>query len=582
MLFLNSKRARRVAACTALALSAGTLLAGPASADTPAPLPSIEKATPSFTPPKLTLPKKDGARAGRNTAPAGKDAARAGVASAAAASLPLSDLDGDGVEDFIYRAVDGELYSSATTEAGGPFELFRYEDVAKDIIPIGNQGGTTTEPEVLVLSENGTLTLYTDADPSGTPYSSVVGGGWQIYNKIASPGDVNGDGRADVIARTQDGVLYLYLGTGSATAPLSTRILIGGGWGVYDQLVGLGDGTGDGKADLYARDTAGTLWFYAGTGDKNKPFGARKSVGGGWGIYSQILRGGDGDVLARDNAGTLFYYPANGDGTLGGRRQSGDTGDLTGVAQIGGAGNNPYTGKGSVLATTPGGALYAYVTTTTGKLFPREELEGAGGASGLTITNLSSLNADGLGDIAVQGNGDPAGGLYIGEYSIGGGWGIYNTLVGPGDLSGDGKGDLLARDRSGNLYLYKGNGQGNKFATRIKVGAGWGTYNKIVGAGDFTGDGRTDIAARTSGGDLYLYPGTGNATTPFKTRVKVGSGWNTYTKLVAPGDLNADGKADLLGVTAAGDLYSYLTTAPGKLGSRVKIGNGFQAFNAMS
>ncbi|MCX4981384.1 VCBS repeat-containing protein [Streptomyces sp. NBC_00572] len=565
MLFLNSKRARRVAACTTLALSAGMLLSGPASADTPSPVPSVEKAAPSFAPPKLTLPKKDGARAG--------------VASAEAVSPPLSDLDGDGAEDIIFRTVDGDLYASTTTAPGGAFDLYRFEDVAKDIIPIGNQSGSTTEPEVLVLSENGTLTLYTDADPTGTPYSSVVGGGWQVYNKIASPGDVNGDGRADVIARTQDGTLYLYLGTGSATQPLSGRILVGSGWGVYDQLVGLGDGNGDGTGDLYARDTAGTLWFYAGTGDKNKPFGTRKAIGGGWGVYNQILRGGDGHLLARDNAGTLFFYPGNGNGTLGGRQQLGATGDLLGVAQLAGAGNNPYSGKEGVFATTPGGALYWYTNSTTGKLMPREEFLGAGGVSGLTVTNLSSLNADGLSDLAMQENADLTGTLYVDGNEIGSGWNIYTAIVGPGDLSGDGKADLLALDRIGALHLYKGNGKGTAFATRVTVGNGWGAYNKIIGAGDFTGDGRTDIAARTPGGDLYVYPGTGNATSAFKTRVKVGSGWNTYSKVIAPGDLNADGKADLLGVTAGGDLYRYLNTAPNKFSVRTRLGGGFQIYN---
>lgn len=178
------------------------------------------------------------------------------AASAEAASLPLSDLDGDGLDDFIYRAIDGELYSNTSMGTESLFDLYRFEDVAKDIVPIGNQSGSTTEPEVLVLSENGTLTLYSDADPSGTPYSKVVGGGWQIYNKVTSPGDVNGDGRADVLARTLDGALYLYLGTGSPSAPLGARILVGSGWGAYDQIVGLGDGTGDGKGDLYARDTS--------------------------------------------------------------------------------------------------------------------------------------------------------------------------------------------------------------------------------------------------------------------------------------------------------------------------------------
>ncbi|MFC9395780.1 FG-GAP repeat domain-containing protein [Streptomyces sp. NPDC057027] len=568
MLFQHSKHARRVAACTALALSAGMLLAGTASAaDTPAPLPSVKKEAPSFTPPKLTLPKKG--------------AARAGVAAAGeAASQPLSDLDGDGIDDLILRGVEGELYTSTSTGAGDVFDLFRdYTDVAKDIVPIGQQGGATTEPEVLVLSENGTLKLYADADPTGTPYEHVVGGGWQVYNKVTSPGDVNGDGRADVVARTKDGQLYLYLATGNLDAPFGARILIGGGWGAYDQLVGLGDANGDGKGDLYARDTAsGTLYFYAGTGSTTQPFAARQSVGGGWNIYNQILPAGDGDLLARDNAGTLFYYPANGNGTLAARQQSSDAGAWAGVQQFAGAGNNAYTGKEGVFATTPGGALYWYYNSTTGKLDPRMEILPAGSLTGGPAPlHFSSMNADGVSDFAAVVDGH----LWVDDADLGGGWGAYNTLVAPGDLSGDGKGDLLARTSGGDLYLYKGNGAGTALAARVKVGTGWGIYNKIVGAGDYTGDGRTDIVARTSGGDLYLYAGTGNATTPFKSRLKIGTGWNTYSKIVAPGDLNADGKGDLLGVTSGGDLYRYLNTTSGKFTARVKLGGGWGIYNSV-
>ncbi|AJF65605.1 hypothetical protein SVTN_15500 [Streptomyces vietnamensis] len=561
MLFQRSKRARRVAACTALALSAGMLLAGPASADTPAPVPSIQKEAPSFTPPKLVLPKAD----------------RAGTAAADATSLPLSDLDGDGIEDIIFRTTEGLLFTSTSSGGGDVFDIGRDFDVAKDIIPIGQQGGTSTAPEVLVLSENGTLTLFRDAAETGTASKSVVGTGWQIYNKITSPGDVNADGRADVLARTKDGQLYLYLATGNLSAPLGSRISVGSGWGVYDQLVGVGDATGDGKADLYARDTAGTLWFYAGTGSTTAPFGARKSIGGGWGGYNQILPAGDGEVLARDNAGTLFYYPGTGTGTLAPRQQMGAAGDWVGIQQFAGAGNNPYTGKEGIIATTVGGTMYWYYNSTTGKLDPRIAMGDEGMWSGLNPIHLSSLNPDAMSDIAIQLDGD----MWIDDHDFGSGWGVYNAIIGAGDLSGDGKGDLLARDRSGYLYLYKGNGTGTALATRIKVGSGWGTYNKLVGAGDYTGDGRTDLIARTTGGDLYLYPGTGVATTPFKTRVKIGTGWNTYSKLVAPGDLNADGKADLLGITSGGDLYRYLNTAPAKFGTRVKLGSGWGGYNTV-
>ncbi|MGW6537188.1 FG-GAP repeat domain-containing protein [Streptomyces sp. NPDC055051] len=558
-----SGRGRRVAACTALALSAGMLLATPASAETPAPVVKAEKKAPSFTPPKLVRPAQDGARAGAQNAEAG--------------SLPLSDLDGDGLDDLIFRTVDGELYSDLSAE---PFELYRFEEgVAKDIVPIGQQGGYTSEPEVLVVSEDGTLTLYQDAAANGTPYEYRVGGGWQIYNKITSPGDVNNDGRADVLARTFDGQLYLYLATGNLAKPLGGRILVGPGWGVYDQLVGLGDGNGDGRADLYARDTSGTLWWYAGTGVNTKPFAGRVSIGGGWNDYNQIMPAGDGDLWARDNNGTLYLYTAKGNGTLNTRQKVGNTGDWAGIAQFAGAGSNPYTGKEGVLGRDSAGTLWWYANNTKGGLYPRQDLfEAPGLFKGVNYAHLSSMTPDGLSDVSVVFDGV----LSIEGQEIGSGWQVYNSIVGPGDLSGDGKGDLLARDRSGVLYLYKGDGTGAKLSSRIRIGSGWGAYNTILGAGDYTGDGRADLLARTTGGDLYLYPGTGNATSPFKSRYKIGSGWNAYKHLAAPGDLNADGKGDLLAIAGNGNLLRYLGTKPNTFSKATPVGPGYQIYNTFS
>ncbi|MEU1434725.1 hypothetical protein ABZ438_11585 [Streptomyces sp. NPDC005786] len=50
-------------------------------------------------------------------------------------------------------------------------------------------------------------------------------------------GDLTGDGRADATARDAAGVLWLYKGTGSPTAPFVSRSRIGAGWNTYDAVI---------------------------------------------------------------------------------------------------------------------------------------------------------------------------------------------------------------------------------------------------------------------------------------------------------------------------------------------------------
>ena len=54
-------------------------------------------------------------------------------------------------------------------------------------------------------------------------------------------------------------------------------------------------------------------------------------------------------------------------------------------------------------------------------------------------------------------------------------------------------------------------GRGGWRLPRVRVGTGWQVMNAIVGIGDLTGDGRMDVVARrATTGELYLYPGTGS------------------------------------------------------------------------
>jgi hypothetical protein len=122
---------------------------------------------------------------------------------------------------------------------------------------------------------------------------------------------------------------------------------------------------------------------------------------------------------------------------------------------------------------------------------------------------------------------------YTTRAKAGTGWQIYNTVTKLSVLKADGTGDLVARDASGILWYYQGTGHiTSPFAPRIRVGAGWQTYNALVGAGDLTGDGKSDLLARDQDGILWLYKGTGNPATPFTARTKIGTNWGIYNTLI--------------------------------------------------
>jgi hypothetical protein len=144
-----------------------------------------------------------------------------------------------------------------------------------------------------------------------------MGVGWNGMNAILTPGDVTGDGNADVLGRDRAGRLWLYPGNG-ASGFLSKR-LIGNGWNTMTAITKAANLNGTGRPDVLARDAAGTLWLYPLTG--NAVFGPRSRIGATWNGYTILGPGdvsGDGraDILARDRAGSLWLYRGNGTGRV--------------------------------------------------------------------------------------------------------------------------------------------------------------------------------------------------------------------------------------------------------------------------
>ncbi|MFJ6536269.1 chitobiase/beta-hexosaminidase C-terminal domain-containing protein [Paenarthrobacter sp. NPDC091711] len=146
------------------------------------------------------------------------------------------------------------------------------------------------------------------------------------------------------------------------------------------------------------------------------------------------------------------------------------------------------------------------------------------------------------------------------------------------DYTGDAKNDVLARDNSGTLWLYPGNGTGG-WLTQKSLGTGWNSLNAIIPTKDFNGDGRSDILARDTNGVLWLYPGNGNG--GLQTRVQAGTAWQGMTLILAPGDFNGDGKADILARDSAGALWLYRGNGTGGFISSAQVGAGWNAMNAI-
>ncbi|MBC2869693.1 VCBS repeat-containing protein [Streptomyces mexicanus] len=498
------------------------------------------------------------------------------------AAGPQFDVDGDGIDDMLSRDMDGTvLVEASTIHDFTPYQIYGddYEETSKDILTPGNLDGSGG-PEVLTLSATGTLALYQSWGVDGTGPATWSGKGWQIYNKVVTPGDVTGDGKPDLLARTYGGDLYLYQGTGSVSTPFRARVLVGGGWSMFDQLVGMADMNGDGIGDVVARTPAGDLYFYAGKGSTTSPLAARVKIGGGWTTYNQIVAAydwdGDGlsDLFGRTASGDLYLYLANGTGGFVPRQKLG-TG-WNGADLFAGSGAVPRFGKTDMIGRDSAGTLYWYGALNNGLFAGRQKISDTGGFAGARLAFASSLDKDTYADLVELYDGrlyNSATGL-----SMSSGWGKYNLFLGPGDLNDDGKGDLLARDGSGNLYLFRGKGDGASLASPLKIGGGWNAYNALVGAGDFTGDGRADIVARTPSGTLYLYRGTGNSSAPFAGRVTIGNGWQQYSKLASPGDMDGDNRADLVATDSGGTLYRYSSYGSGKFKARVKVGGGWNTY----
>ncbi|MCM1951103.1 VCBS repeat-containing protein [Streptomyces sp. G2] len=163
---------------------------------------------------------------------------------------------------------------------------------------------------------------------------------------------------------------------------------------------------------------------------------------------------------------------------------------------------------------------------------------------------------------------------------IGPGWQIYDRIETIGGVGG-GAADFVARDKSGVLWLYDVTGNGYKptIAGRKQIGGGWNTYTQLTGGSDLDGDGRPDLVAVDKAGALWFYKGTGNVAAPFAARKKIGTGgWGIYNRITLTGNIGGAAGGDLIARDKDGVLWLYLGKSDGTFTARKQVGGGWGAY----
>jgi hypothetical protein len=344
---------------------------------------------------------------------------------------------------------------------------------------------------------------------------------------IIQIGDLNGDGVPDLVVSVTDDGVGVLLGNGNGTFQAPVFYASGGG---FPFSVAIADVNNDGIPDILVANEDGSVGVLLGNGD---------------GTFQPVVT----YALGTGSAQSIAVSELNGDGNP----------DLI-VAGCCGAGG---LGVVSLLFGNGDGTFQPAVALSSGAYgadFVAVADVNGDGVPDLLVSNSCTIGSCGSGSAGAVsvflGNGD---GTFQSPVIYNSG-GVWASSVAVGDVNGDGAPDLVVTNAySGSVGVLLGNGNGTFQDAVSYPSGGINPRPNFVTIADVNGDGNLDLEVANScqglhhcgrPGPVSVLLGNGNGTFQSPVDYKpAGAGPNS----VAVGDLNGDGRPDMVAANGCGN-----------------------------